>query len=56
MTSSPLTIPTWLAVLGLAALLAVWTLVFASLMGDHVAAATGTHAAAAVTAHMRLVG
>jgi len=49
--SSQLRIPVWIAVLAIAALLGVWTLVFAGLIGDHVASLTGARAAAAVAAH-----
>lgn len=48
---SQLRIPAWIAVLAIAAVLALWTFVFAQLIGDHVAALTGSKAAAALTAH-----
>ncbi len=48
---SQLRIPAWIAVLAIAVVLAVWTFVFAQLIGDHVAALTGSHAAATLTGH-----
>jgi predicted ABC-type sugar transport system permease subunit len=48
---SQLRIPAWIAVLAIAVVLAMWTFVFAQLIGDHVAALSGSHAAAALTGH-----
>jgi hypothetical protein len=44
-------IPAWVAVLAIGTFLAVWTFVFAQLIGDHVAAETTARAAAAVGTH-----
>ena len=44
-------IPAWVAVLAIAVFLAVWTLVFAELIGDHVAAVSTARAAATVGTH-----
>jgi hypothetical protein len=49
-------IPAWIAVLAIAAVLALWTFLFAQLVGDHVAALSGGKAAATVTAHASSLG
>jgi hypothetical protein len=54
--AAQLRIPAWIAVLAMAAVLALWTFVFAQLIGDHVAALSGAKAAAAVTTHAAPVG
>jgi hypothetical protein len=53
---SQLRIPVWIAVLAIAGVLALWTFVFAQLIGDHVAALTGAKAAATLTAHTSPAG
>ncbi len=49
--TSQLRIPAWIAVLAIAVILAAWTLVFAQLIGNHVAAVSGDRAEATLTAH-----
>jgi hypothetical protein len=48
--ASQVRVPVWIAVLAMAIFLAVWTFVFAQLIGDHVAAVTT--ARAAVSSHL----
>lgn len=51
-----LRIPAWIAVLAIAAVLTLWTFLFAQLIGDHVAALTGSKAVATVTSHVASAG
>ncbi len=48
---SKLRIPVWIAVVAIAAVLALWTFVFAHLIGDHVAAVSSARTAAGVVTH-----
>jgi hypothetical protein len=48
--ASQVRVPVWIAVLAMVLFLAVWTVVFAQLVGDHVAAANT--ARAAVPSHL----
>ena len=49
-------IPAWIAVPAIVAVLALWTFVFAQLIGDHVAAVTGAKAAAMAATHASPAG
>ncbi len=46
--SSQVRIPAWLAVVTIAAVLALWTFVFAHLIGDHVAAVSSARTAGGI--------